>query len=90
MTHFSFIGHYFDYFLSINQPYLEKQSHNLAGDKIVNVLRSEDFPGVVAGDVIEIYHEEEAFPRLLLQVRSQCGSGSIRIRNYWQDPEPDP
>jgi hypothetical protein len=32
--------------------------------------RSEDFPGVVPGDVIEIYHEDETFPRLLLQVNS--------------------
>ena len=31
-------------------------------------LRSEDFPGVSAGDVLEVYHEEEVGPRLLLQV----------------------
>ena len=31
-------------------------------------LRSEDFPGVSAGDVLELYHEEEVGPRLLLQV----------------------
>ena len=32
-------------------------------------LRSEDFPGVSAGDVLELYHEEEVGPRLLLQVK---------------------
>ena len=32
------------------------------------VIRSEDFPDVKPGDVLEFYHEEEAFSRLLLQV----------------------
>ena len=34
------------------------------------LYRSEDFPSVTVGDVIEIYHEDENFPRLLLQVHS--------------------
>ena len=33
------------------------------------VIRSEDFPDVRPGDVLEFYHEEETFARLLLQVR---------------------
>ena len=32
------------------------------------VIRSEDFPDVRVGDVLEFYHEEETFSRLLLQV----------------------
>ena len=32
------------------------------------VIRSEDFPDVRAGDVLQIHHEEETFSRLLLQV----------------------
>ena len=32
------------------------------------VIRSEDFPEVTPGDVLEIYHQEETFSRLLLQV----------------------
>ena len=32
------------------------------------VIRSEDFPEVQSGDILEIYHEEETFSRLLLQV----------------------
>ena len=32
------------------------------------VIRSEDFPDVKPGDVLEFYHEEETFSRLLLQV----------------------
>ena len=34
------------------------------------VIRSEDFPDVRAGDVLQIHHEEETFSRLLLQVES--------------------
>ena len=33
------------------------------------IVRSDDFPDVVAGDILEIYHEEDNFSRLLLQVR---------------------
>lgn len=32
------------------------------------VIRNEDFPDVRQGDVLEFYHEEETFSRLLLQV----------------------
>ena len=32
------------------------------------VIRSEDFPEAQPGDILEIYHEEETFSRLLLQV----------------------
>ena len=32
------------------------------------VIRSEDFPDVRPGDVLEFYHEVETFSRLLLQV----------------------
>jgi len=35
------------------------------------VIRSEDFPEVDPGDILEIYHEEETFSRLLLQVRPE-------------------
>jgi len=35
------------------------------------VIRSEDFPDVHPGDILEIYHEEETFSRLLLQVRQE-------------------
>ena len=38
------------------------------------VIRSEDFPDVRAGDVLQIHHEEETFSRLLLQV----GSDTVR------------
>ena len=34
------------------------------------VIRSEDFPEVRPGDVLEIHHQEETFSRLLLQVNS--------------------
>jgi len=34
------------------------------------VIRNEDFPDVRQGDVLEFYHEEETFSRLLLQVTS--------------------
>ena len=34
------------------------------------VVRSEDFPDVRPGDVLQIHHEEETFSRLLLQVES--------------------
>ena len=34
------------------------------------VIRSEDFPDVRPGDVLQIHHEEETFSRLLLQVDS--------------------
>ena len=37
------------------------------------VIRSEDFPEIRPGDVLEFYHEEESFARLLLQV--PCVSG---------------
>ena len=33
------------------------------------VIRSEDFPEVGPGDVLEIHHQEETFSRLLLQVQ---------------------
>ena len=33
------------------------------------VIRSEDFPEVRPGDVLEIHHQEETFSRLLLQVQ---------------------
>ena len=35
------------------------------------VIRSEDFPEVQPRDILEIYHEEETFSRLLLQVACQ-------------------
>ena len=35
------------------------------------VIRSEDFPDIRPGDVLEFYHEEETFARLLLQVTSE-------------------
>ena len=35
------------------------------------VIRSEDFPDVQPGDILEIYHEEETFSRLLLQHAQQ-------------------
>ena len=35
------------------------------------VIRSEDFPEVAAGDILEFYHEEETFARLLLQVKPE-------------------
>jgi len=35
------------------------------------VIRSEDFPEVHPGDILEIYHEEESFSRLLLQVKPE-------------------
>ncbi|XP_023323795.1 GATOR complex protein DEPDC5 [Eurytemora carolleeae] len=35
------------------------------------IIRSEDFPDIVPGDVVEIYHEEEKFSRLLLQVKPE-------------------
>ena len=35
------------------------------------VIRSEDFPEFAAGDILEIYHEEETFARLLLQVKPE-------------------
>ena len=38
------------------------------------VVRSEDFPDVRPGDVLQIHHEEETFSRLLLQVESRTVS----------------
>ena len=38
------------------------------------VIRSEDFPEVRPGDVLQIHHEEETFSRLLLQVESHTVS----------------
>ena len=35
------------------------------------VIRSEGFPDVQPGDILEIYHEEETFSRLLLQVKPE-------------------
>jgi len=35
------------------------------------VIRSEDFPEAQPGDILEIYHEEETFSRLLLQVKPE-------------------
>jgi len=35
------------------------------------IIRSEDFPDVQVGDILEIYHEEDTFSRLLLQVHPE-------------------
>ena len=43
------------------------------------VIRSEDFPDVLPGDILEIYHEEESFSRLLLQVGSYSSYAPIGL-----------
>ena len=43
------------------------------------VIRSEDFPEVRPGDVLQIHHEEETFSRLLLQVESYTVSHCTSI-----------
>ena len=56
------------------------------------VIRSEDFPEVHPGDILEIYHEEETFSRLLLQVKSHfhpvifmiCRAGQTRKSLSWK------
>ena len=45
------------------------------------VIRSEDFPDVRPGDVLEFYHEEESFARLLLQVPCVSGWGKEWLDN---------
>ena len=48
------------------------------------VIRSEDFPDVSPGDVLEFYHEEETFSRLLLQVSQE----SLYPENKLSKPVP--
>jgi hypothetical protein len=48
------------------------------------VIRTEDFPDVRPGDILEIFHEEETFSRLLLQVNP----GSLYPENNLPKPVP--
>ena len=53
------------------------------------VIRSEDFPDVRPGDVLEFYHEEETFARLLLQVRVSVDGEQNGWITFWFQVTPD-